>query len=257
MRRSTYRRAYRARRRRRGLRRRLRRRRLRIGRPRRRFSVVTFKVTRHTVFGFFGSGTGPTAAGRWQSLSLEDGAQYTDPPAQGNNICGLNMRWAMFGDTNSYMQGNKPQYHYPYDYYIIKGVAVTLRPAYNIYQKSKTQGSTIIDKDGQIVRTSTTGWAIDPYGSTSSRRTWDPSRIHRRYFVPKPTIQGAGQGSTYSTFFLGGKNFTWINCSQDQVVHYGMGMSLRKPDNATGDEGKYDIEAQFTFYIKFGQFTGF
>jgi hypothetical protein len=40
-------------------------------------------------------------------------------------------------------------------------------------------------------------------------------------------------------------------------VHYGMGMSLRKPDNTTGVNAQYDIEAQFTFYIKFGQFTGF
>lgn len=166
------------------------------------------------------------------------------------------MRWAMFGDTSSYLDSSgNPVFQYPYDYYIIKAVAVTLRPAYDIFANFKTQGSTMIDKDGQITKTGPGGWDIDPFGPMSSRRTWDPSKPHRRYFIPKPRLAEQGSGaSVNSEWFLGGRNRTWINCTKDQLVHYGMGLSLRCPANS---QQALTMVGQITFYISFGQFTGF
>lgn len=227
-------------------RRRFRRRRLRlrIARPRSRFTVHNFKVTQNTTYGFFQN---QQLVGGWQAYSIESATDWTSPTGKPHQ--GLNLRFAMFGDRAS-------PYVYPYDYYQIRGVRVELTPAYDIYNRPFTIGSTIIDKDGNIqeVKDSSgvTPWGIDPYGTVSSRRSYNPHRYHKRFFIPKPTIQGSGS-PVHSTWFLSGRQNPWLNVQQDQVVHYGMGISLRQPEN----NAQYVVAARLTFYIRFGQFQGF
>ncbi|ABU48444.1 putative capsid protein [Swan circovirus] len=227
-------------------RRRYGRRRLRIPRIRRRFTVFHVKQTQNIPFTFWSSAT-PDPTDKWMSLSLESNSATLNKPKPG-----LNLRFAMFGDR---LPGSGNAYHYPFDYYMIKLVKVELRPAFNPFQKQKTQGSTYIDKEGDITEVpATTPWSVDPYAAMSSRKTWTPDRYHKRVFIPKPTIQSSQTtGTRFSTWFVPGRRNMWINSTQDQVIHYGMGMSLRAPAE---DAGAYPVECTVTFYIAFGQWTG-
>ncbi|AOS89466.1 capsid protein [Goose circovirus] len=226
-------------------RRRYGRRRLHIGRIRSRFSVFNVKQTQTITFTFFQTGT--PAKDKWQSISLEAIQSQDSRPKPG-----INLRFAMFGDRAA-GQGNV--YHYPFDYYMIRLVKVELRPAYNIFERARTQGSTYIDKEGNITTTDPSSpWGVDPYAAMSSRKTWSPHKYHRRIFIPKPTIQGGGQTpAVYSTWYSPGRKQQWINSVQDNVTWWGMGMSLRQAE----DESKpITVEATITYYIKFGQWTG-
>lgn len=203
------------------------------------------KQTQNITFTFFGTGT--PAQGKWQSMSLEAVAAQSNSPKPG-----LNLRFAMFGDRSP---GADNSYHYPFDYYMIRMVKVELRPAFNPFTTVRTQGSTYIDKEGNITAT-TDGheWSVDPYAAMSSRKTWSPHRYHKRVFVPKPTIQQGGSGTNvWSTWYTPGRRQPWLNSIQDNVVFYGMGMSLRQ---AEATAVPIAVEATITYYIRFGQFTG-
>ncbi|AOS89457.1 capsid protein [Goose circovirus] len=226
-------------------RRRYGRRRLHIGRIRSRFTVFNVKQTQNITFTFFQ--TGSPAQGKWQAMSLE-----AITPSGNSPKPGLNLRFAMFGDRGP---GTGGAYHYPFDYYMLRLVKVELRPAFNPFETVRTQGSTYIDKEGNITTTDTAQpWGVDPYAAMSSRKTWSPHRYHKRVFVPKPTIQQGGQSpNQWSTWYTPGRRQQWINSIQDNVVFYGMGMSLRQAEPTAKP---ITIEATITFYIRFGQWTG-
>ncbi|ABU48446.1 putative capsid protein [Swan circovirus] len=227
-------------------RRRYGRRRLRISRIRSRFTVFNVKQTQNITFTFFTLG-GPEK-GKWESLSLESVSRPSDTKPKP----GLNLRFAMFGDRDP---GVGRAYHYPFDYYMFRLVKVEFRPAYNPIERVRTQGSSYIDKEGDITTVAgTQAWSVDPYAAMSSRKTWAPHRYHKRVFIPKPTIQSAqGSTQTYSTWFTPGHRQQWLNSTQDQVIHYGLGFSLRQAEETAKP---VTVEATITYYIRFGQWTG-
>ncbi|UZH96232.1 capsid protein [Duck circovirus 3] len=242
MRRAAYRSAYRYRRRARAYRRRIRRRGVRVPRIRSRYRLHHFKVSRNVTWRFFTNTT--TNQLKWWSLSFPQSLDWAEP--SGRPKKDLTLRFAMFGDKI----GN---YFYPYDYYMISGVSVELHPMYITQQTPGTQGSTIIDKEGNINVQQGNGWDTDPFAQNSSRRTWQPFRRHRRFFIPKPTIQSDTlQQQQYSTYFLQGRNKVWINCQKDEVVHYGFALSLQRPT----PDATYLINGTIVFYIKMMQFQG-
>nr|AKM52584.1 capsid protein [Goose circovirus] len=225
-------------------RRRYGRRRLHIGRIRSRYSIFNVKQTQTITFTFFQTST--PEQGKWESKSLE-AIQSTDSRPKP----GINLRFAVFGDRTA---GTGGVYHYPFDYYMIRMVKVELRPAYNVFDAARTQGSTYIDKEGNITTTDTSYWGVDPYAAMSSRKTWSPHRYHKRVFIPKPTIQGGGQTpAIYSTWYTPGRRQQWINSIQDNVTWWGMGMSLRQAEKTAKP---LTVEATITYYIRFGQWTG-
>nr|QNS29793.1 cap protein [Goose circovirus] len=226
-------------------RRRYRRRRLHIGRIRSRYTIFNVKQTQNISFTFFG--TGSPDKNKWQAMSLEAIQSSGTSPKPG-----INLRFAVFGDR---LPGTGNQYHYPFDYYMIRLVKVELRPAFNPFTRVRTQGSTYIDKEGNIT-TTTSGseWNVDPYAAMSSRKTWSPHRYHKRVFIPKPTIQQGRTGSNiWSTWYTPGGRQLWLNSIQDNVVFYGMGMSLRQAEDTAAP---LTVEATITYYIRFGQWTG-
>lgn len=161
----------------------------------------------------------------------------------------------MYGDKTP-GSPTDPAFIYPWDYYRIRLVSVRLSPTWNTFTEEQPIGSTIIDKDGNIlvIKQAGGGWDIDPYGSISSRKTWNPNKVHKRVFVPKPTLASTSSSGTFwSNWFTAGRRNPWLNCKNDTITWYGMGMSMRNPTN----NQHYPVIGTITFYIQFGQFIGF
>ena len=91
-------------------RRRYERRRLHIGRIRSRYTIFNVKQTQNISFTFFG--TGSPDKNKWQAMSLEAIQSSGTSPKPG-----INLRFAVFGDR---LPGTGNQYHYPFDYYMIR-----------------------------------------------------------------------------------------------------------------------------------------
>ncbi|AFK85002.1 Cap [Bat associated circovirus 3] len=136
-----------------------------------------------------------------------------------------------------------------FDMYRIAKVRVQWLPMVSI-SEVRAWGATVIDltgRDTTVPSTGRTDFTIDD----STRRLWNPTRIHSRYFTPKPEIQIRSNSEAVQP--NNPRNQLWIDSRDKDVKHHGIAYYFH-PDDIGDDVYKFSYIV--TYYFQFRQFAG-
>ncbi|ALG92530.1 capsid protein [Bat associated circovirus 4] len=137
-----------------------------------------------------------------------------------------------------------------FDMYRIRKVRVQWLPMSGI-NEPRVWGATIIDltgRDTTLPSTGNTDFTIDDV----TRRIWNPTRLHSRYFTPKPEI-AIKTVSSEAIQPNNPRNQLWLDAKYPDAKHHGCAFFFGQTD--LGDES-YKFQFLVTYYIQFRQFAG-
>ncbi|AXQ66088.1 MAG: capsid protein [Circoviridae sp.] len=136
-----------------------------------------------------------------------------------------------------------------WDMYRILKIRVQWLPLGSI-SDARPWGATILDLTGRdtlIPTKGTTDFTIDD----STRRLWNPTRLHSRYFTPKPEMSIRNGAEAIQPNNI--RNQIWIDSQHPETKHHGVGYYF-DPTSLGGSTLKFYYTV--TYYIQFRAFAG-
>nr|QZU26825.1 capsid protein [WigFec circovirus 2] len=111
-------------------------------------------------------------------------------------------------------------------------------------------GATVLDltgRDTALVGKGEHDFTIDD----TTRRLWNPTRLHSRYFTPKPDIRIVTNGEGIQPNSV--RNQLWLNTKFPEIKHHGLAYFFEAKNIG---ESTYKFLYTTTIYMQFRQFAG-
>lgn len=135
----------------------------------------------------------------------------------------------------------------PFQYYRIRKIKVTFYPHQILSTQQVCWGTTAIDLDGTATAKVATA-THNPYENRSSAHGWLSTRIHHRYFTPKPQVDTVS-GETEWFQPNNKRNQLWLNVNADNVPHYGLVYAMYNSPITK------EFQVHITAYVQFREFS--